>query len=162
MINKVSFQDAVEKALDWLTSGQPVNHVLIDDRDDDEEKDICKSISSSALEQIVAFYCQWTRNSLSEEDHRAMKEIAHIDLNAIKLGILIAIRRKASTRKKTAKINSFRYFLEPIREVSRSQMGRPVSERMLQHTIQEIFKVNPEKRQSIQGTHHDQRSDGAE
>ena len=24
MINKISFQDAVEKALDWLTSGQPV------------------------------------------------------------------------------------------------------------------------------------------
>jgi hypothetical protein len=51
MINKVSFQDAVEKALDWLTSGQPVNHVLIDDQDDDEEKDIGKSISSSAIEQ---------------------------------------------------------------------------------------------------------------
>ena len=68
MINKVSFQDAVEKALDWLTSGQPVNHVLIDDQDDDEEKDIGKSISSSAIEQIGSFYCQWTRNSISDED----------------------------------------------------------------------------------------------
>ena len=37
MINKVDFQDAVEKALDWLTSGQPVNHVLIDDLDDDDK-----------------------------------------------------------------------------------------------------------------------------
>ena len=54
MINKVSFQDAVEKALDWLTSGQPVNHVLIDDQDDDGEKDIGKSISSSAIEQTFS------------------------------------------------------------------------------------------------------------
>jgi type II secretory pathway component PulM len=100
MINKVSFQDAVEKALDWLTSGQPVNHVLIDDQDDDEEKDVCKSISSSAIEQ------------------------------------------------KTTKINSFRYFLNSIREVARSHLGKSVSERMLQHTIQEIFKMNPEARQS--------------
>ncbi len=148
MINKVSFQDAVEKALDWLTSGQPVNHVLIDDQDDDEEKDIGKSISSSVIEQIGSFYCQWTRNSISEEDHRAMAEIAPIDLNVIKLGILIAIRRKASTRKKTAKINSFRYFLNSIREVARSHLGKSVSERMLQHTIQEVFKMNPECRQS--------------
>ena len=148
MINKVSFQDAVEKALDWLTSGQPVNHVLIDDQDDDEEKDIGKSISSSVIEQIGSFYCQWTRNSISDEDHRAMAEIAQIDLNAIKLGILIAIRRKASTRKKTTKINSFRYFLNSIREVARSHLGKSVSERMLQHTIQEIFKMNPEARQS--------------
>jgi hypothetical protein len=81
MINKVSFRDAVERALDWLTSGQPVNHVLIDDQDDDEEKDIGKSISSSAIEQISAFYRQWTKNSISEEDHRAMAEIAQIDLN---------------------------------------------------------------------------------
>ncbi len=36
-INKIDFQDAVEKALDWLTSGQPVNHVLIDDFDDDDK-----------------------------------------------------------------------------------------------------------------------------
>ena len=149
MINKVSFQDAVEKALDWLTSGQPVNHVLIDDQDDDEEKDIGKSISSSVTEQIGSFYCQWTRNSISDEDHRAMAEIAQIDLNAIKLGILIAIRRKASTRKKTTKINSFRYFLNSIREVARSHLGKSVSERMLQHTIQEIFKMNPEARQSV-------------
>ena len=148
MINKVSFQDAVEKALDWLTSGQPVNHVLIDDQDDDEEKDIGKSISSSVIEQVGSFYCQWTRNSISEEDHRAMAEIAQIDLNAIKLGILIAIRRKASTRQKTTKINSFRYFLNSIREVARSHLGKSVSERMLQHTIQEIFTMNPEARQS--------------
>ena len=36
-INKIDFQDAVEKALDWLTSGQPVNHVLIDDLDEDDK-----------------------------------------------------------------------------------------------------------------------------
>ena len=100
------------------------------------------------IEQVGSFYCQWTRNSLSDEDHRAMEEIAQIDLNAIKLGILIAIRRKASTRKKTAKINSFRYFLNSIREVARSHLGKSVSERMLQHTIQEIFKTNPEALQS--------------
>ena len=76
-----------------------------------------------------------------------MAEIANIDLNAIKLGILIAIHRKASTRKKTSKINSFRYFLNSIREVARSQMSRPVSERMLQHAMQEIFKIKPEGRQ---------------
>ena len=150
MINKVSFQDAAEKALDWLTSGQPVNHVLIDDQDDDEEKDLCKSISSSVIEQISSFYCQWTRNSVSEEDRRAMKEIANIDLNVIKLGILIAIRRKASTPKKTGRINSFRYFLNSIREVARSHLGKSVSERMLQHTIQEIFRMNPECRRSDQ------------
>jgi hypothetical protein len=99
---------------------------LIDDQDDDEEdeeKDIGKSISSSVIEQIGPFYCQWTRNAISDEDHRAMAEIAQIDLNAIKLGILIAIRRKASTRKKTAKINSFRYFLNSIREVARSHLA---------------------------------------
>ena len=77
-----------------------------------------------------------------------MAEIAQIDLNAIKLGVLIAIRRKASTRQKTTKINSFRYFLNSIREVARSHLGKSVSERMLQHTIQEIFKMNPEARQS--------------
>jgi hypothetical protein len=121
---------------------------LIDDQDGDEEKDIGKSISSSAIEQIGAFYRQWTKNPISEEDHRAMAEIADIELNAIKLGILIAIHRKASTRKKTSKINSFRYFLNSIREVARSQMSRPVTERMLQHAIQEIFKVRPQGRQS--------------
>jgi hypothetical protein len=141
VINKTSFQDAVEKALDWLTSGQPVNHLLIDDQDDDEPKNTFQSTSSSGIEQIATFYCQWTKNIASEEDHRAMAEIADLDLNTVKLGILIAICRKASSRQAERKINSFRYFLGSIREVARSRMGKAVTERALQTTLRSLLKM---------------------
>ncbi len=144
VINKTSFQDAVERALDWLTSGQPVNHVLIDDRDDDELKNICKSTSSSTLEQMAAFYCQWTKNIITEEDHRAMREIADLDLNTVKLGILVAMCRKASSRQVSRKINSFRYFLGSIREVARSRMGKAVTERILQTTMRSLLSAHPD------------------
>jgi len=144
VINKTSFQDAVERALDWLTSGQPVNHVLIDDQDDDEQGNICKSTSSSALEQMAAFYCQWTKNMITEEDHRAMREIADLDLNTVKLGILVAMCRKASSRQASRKINSFRYFLGSIREVARSRMGKAVTERILRTTMRSLLSAQPD------------------
>ena len=152
VINKTSFQDAVERALDWLTSGQPVNHVLIDDQDDDEQRNICKSTSSSALEQMAAFYCQWTKNTITEEDHRAMREIADLDLNAVKLGILIAMCRKASSRQASRKINSFRYFLGSIREVARSRMGKAVTERILQTTMRSLLRAQPDTPASTKRT----------
>jgi hypothetical protein len=151
-INKVKFQDAVEKGLDWLTSGQPVNHVLIDEWDDDEQRDLCQSTSSSVIQQIAVFYCQWTKNTISEEDHRALGEVAHLDVNTIKLGILIAICRKASSRQASRKIHSFRYFLGSIREVARSRMGKAVTERALQGAMRSLLKMQSETSDSSKGS----------
>ena len=131
-INKIDFQDAVEKALDWLTSGQPVNHVLIDDLDDDDKNN--KLPSSSAVENIAAFYREWTRNTVSEEDLKAIREISSLDQNTIKLGIITAIYRKASS-KGTRKINSFRYFFGTIREVANSKLGGSVTLQRLEQVI---------------------------
>jgi hypothetical protein len=136
-INKIDFQDAVEKALDWLTSGQPVNHVLIDDLDDDKN---IKLTSSSAVENIAAFYREWTRNTVREEDLKAIREISSIDTNTIKLGIITAIYRKASS-KGTRKINSFRYFFGTIREVANSKLGGSVTLERLEQVISLLLKT---------------------
>jgi hypothetical protein len=137
-INKIDFQDAVEKALDWLTSGQPVNHVLIDDLDDDDKN--IKLPSSSAVENIAAFYREWTRNTVSEEDLKAIREISSLDPNTIKLGIITAIYRKASS-KGTRKINSFRYFFGTIREVANSKLGGSVTLQRLEQVISLLLKT---------------------
>jgi hypothetical protein len=136
-INKIDFQDAVEKALDWLTSGQPVNHVLIDDFDDDDKD---KLPSSSAVENIAAFYREWTRNTVSEEDLKAIREMSSLDPNTIKLGIITAIYRKASS-KATRKINSFCYFFGTIREVANSKLGGSVTLQRLEQVISLLLKT---------------------
>jgi hypothetical protein len=146
-VNKIDFQDAVEKALDWLTSGQPVNHVLIDDLDEDDKNN--KLPSSSAVENIAAFYREWTRNTVSEEDLKAIREISSLDPNTIKLGIMTAIYRKASS-KGTRKINSFRYFFGTIREVANSKMGGSVTLQRLEQVISLLLKTR-DNHQPIDG-----------
>jgi hypothetical protein len=99
-INKLDFQDAVELAMDWLT-GQPVNHVLIDDIDEDKETD-----------EIIIFYRKWTGNKIKPKDRTARDEVKRFSDDVCKIGILTAISRAKT------KINSFAYCVPVIEDIA--------------------------------------------
>jgi hypothetical protein len=99
-INKLDFQDAVELAMDWLT-GQPVNHVLIDDIDEDKETD-----------EIIIFYRKWTGNKIKSKDRTARDEVKRFSDDICKIGILTAISRAKT------KINSFAYCVPVIEDIA--------------------------------------------
>jgi len=119
---------------------------LIDDLDDDDKN---KLPSSSAVENIAAFYREWTRNTVSEEGLKAIREISSLDPNTIKLGIITAIYRKASSNG-TRKINSFRYFFGTIREVANSKLGGTVPLQRLEQVISLLLKTK-DNHQSMDG-----------
>jgi hypothetical protein len=99
-INKVEFQDAVETAMDWLTS-QPANHILIDDFDEDKEND-----------EIIIFYRKWTANNIRPKDRAAREEVKRFSDDICKIGILTAISRAKT------KINSFAYCIPVIEDIA--------------------------------------------
>jgi hypothetical protein len=107
-INKYDFQDAVEMAMDWLTSqpvaslpGQLDNHVLIDATDDNKE-----------IDEIIIFYQKWTGNSIKSKDRAAREEVKRFSDDVCKIGILTAISRAK------AKINSFAYCVPVIEDIA--------------------------------------------
>lgn len=103
-LNKVEFQDAVEQALDWLTS-QPVNHVLIDDFEDVGTND-----------DVLIFYHKWTGNKIFPGDKEARETVRKFSDDVCKIGIAISIYRAKT------KINSFKYCIGAIEETS----GTPI------------------------------------
>jgi hypothetical protein len=107
-INKCDFQDAVEIAMDWLTSqpvasltGQLDNHVLIDASDDNKETD-----------EIIIFYRKWTGNNIRPKDRKAREEVRRFSDDICKIGILTAISRAKN------KINSFAYCVPVIEDIA--------------------------------------------
>jgi hypothetical protein len=126
-INKVDFQDAVELAMDWLT-GQPVNHVLIDDFDEDKE-----------IDEIIIFYQKWTGNKIKPKDRTARDEVKRFSNDICKIGILTAILRANS------KINSFKYCVPVIEEIASSTDELPIKDKdiyvkYLQQTVMNVKK----------------------
>lgn len=107
-VNKYDFQDAVEIAMDWLTSqpnhlltSQLDNHVLIDDIDDNKETD-----------ESLIFYQKWTGNKIKPKDRLARESVRKFSNDIIKIGIMTAISRTKT------KINSFAYCIPVIEEVA--------------------------------------------
>jgi hypothetical protein len=107
-INKYDFQDAVEIAMDWLTSqpvasltGQLDNHVLIDDNDDNKETD-----------EIIIFYQKWTGNNIKSKDRKVREDVRKFSDDICKIGILTAISRAKN------KINSFAYCVPVIEDIA--------------------------------------------
>jgi hypothetical protein len=99
-LNKVEFQDAIETAMDWLTS-QPANHILIDDFDVDKE-----------IDEIIIFYRKWTGNNIRPKDRAAREEVKRFSDDVCKIGILTAISRAKT------KINSFAYCVPVIEDIA--------------------------------------------
>ncbi len=114
-INKVEFQDAVETAMDWLTS-QPANHVLIDASDEDKEND-----------EIIIFYRKWTGNNIRPKDRAAREEVKRFSDDICKIGILTAISRAKT------KINSFAYCVPVIEDIAEEAGAIDSKDEYLKH-----------------------------
>jgi hypothetical protein len=114
-INKVDFQDAVETAMDWLTS-QPANHILIDAFDEDKEND-----------EIIIFYRKWTGNNIRPKDRAAREEVKRFSDDICKIGILTAISRAKT------KINSFAYCVPVIEDIAEEAGAIDSKDEYLKH-----------------------------
>jgi hypothetical protein len=99
-MNKIDFQDAVEKAMDYFI-GRPDAHVLIDDFDEDKETD-----------EVIIFYRKWTGNKIKPKDRAAREEVRRFSEEICKIGILTAMSRAKS------KINSFAYCVPVIEDIA--------------------------------------------
>jgi hypothetical protein len=113
-INKIDFQDAIEIAMDWITSekntGYLDNHILIDDIDDKVD------------DEILEFYKNWTGNKISSKDRIARNSVIRLSDSICKIGILVAIDRSKT------KINSFAYCVQVIEQMNeelRAQNVKP-------------------------------------
>ena len=125
---------------------------MIDDRDDDVELNAqTTSSSTSTLSEIAAFYSRWTGNPVTEDDRRAIREIAAIEPNSVKLAIIMGMYRKAGAHGK-GKIRSFRYFLGTIQEVVGSPMGKVTTEHALQSAIKMLVGVKERNDNSGHGS----------
>jgi hypothetical protein len=99
-MNKIDFQDAVEKAMDYFI-GRPDAHVLIDASDDNKETD-----------EIIIFYQKWSGNNIRPKDRKAREEVRRFSDDICKIGILTAISRAKN------KINSFAYCVPVIEDIA--------------------------------------------
>jgi hypothetical protein len=99
-MNKIDFQDAVERAMDYFI-GRPDAHILINDIDEDKETD-----------EIIIFYRKWTGNKIKPKDRTAREEVKRFSDDICKIGILTAISRTKN------KINSFAYCVPVIEDVA--------------------------------------------
>jgi hypothetical protein len=99
-MNKIDFQDAVEKAMDYFI-GRPDAHVLIDASDDNKETD-----------EIIIFYQKWTGNDIKSKDRKAREDVRRFSDDICKIGILTAISRAKN------KINSFAYCVPVIEDIA--------------------------------------------
>jgi hypothetical protein len=126
-MNKVDFQDAVERAMDYFI-GRPDVHVLIDDLDEDKETD-----------EILIFYRKWTGNKIKPKDRNARDGVKRFSNDICKIGILTAILRAKT------KINSFKYCVPVIEEIAASTNELPISDKdtyvkYLQQTVMNVRK----------------------
>jgi hypothetical protein len=126
-MNKVDFQDAVEKAMDYFI-GRPDVHVLIDDSDEDKETD-----------EIIIFYQKWTGNKMKSKDRTAREGVKMFSDEVCKIGILMAILRAKS------KINSLQYCVPVIEEIASTTDEQPIQDKdvyikYLQQTVMNVRK----------------------
>lgn len=133
-----SFQDAVEYAMDWLTSqpvsqltGQPVNQsttLIINDLDQ-------LIINDARAEKILGRYSELSGRRVTTNDIEAFKELSHLDEAVILRGLALAAER---AKKAGKSVNSFRYARNPILEVAAS------SPPMTQNSAQSDFSACPD------------------
>lgn len=100
-VNRVDFQDLVERAVD----GYLDSHVLIDDYDE------------AKTDEVLIFYQLQTGNRVTRKDREALAEVAHLAPHVVKAGVLLSLMRAKK------KINSFRYCLGAIEEMAESGAG---------------------------------------
>jgi hypothetical protein len=99
-MNKIDFQDAVERAMDYFI-GRPDVHILIDDFEEDKE-----------IDEIIIFYQKWTGNKIKPKDRTVREEVKRFSDDICKIGILTAISRAKN------KINSFAYCIPVIEDIA--------------------------------------------
>jgi hypothetical protein len=107
-INKVDFQDAMERGLDWVTGNPGDRLPAINDLND---------IDDTLNEDVINFYEVWTKNKATEKDRKAYEEVSHLAPHIIRTGILISVVRAKN------KINSFRYCIGAIEEAAATNAG---------------------------------------
>jgi len=111
-----SFQDAVEYALDWLTS-QPVNQLtspLVNQSTTLINNDLNNLIINDAKAQkALGKYSQVTGKPATANDHAAYLEVSNLPVEAIERGLEETKRRADKAGKQ---MNSFKYALNVIRE----------------------------------------------
>jgi hypothetical protein len=111
---KISFQDAVEMALDYLT-GLPDPHVLIN-----KKLDNLDDKSSS----ILQFYAKWTRNRPTAKDREALLQIYHLPIGIIHCGIMLSVIRKAMAND-GQRISTLKYCIGAILETEKNNIADP-------------------------------------
>jgi hypothetical protein len=126
-MNKIDFQDAVERAMDYFI-GRPDVHILIDDFEEKKETD-----------EIIIFYQKWTGNNIRPKDRTAREEVKRFSDDICKIGILTAILRAKN------KINSFNYCIPVIEEIAATQDEQPMKDKdvyveYLQQTVMNVRK----------------------
>ncbi len=129
LLNKADFQEAVEFALDWLTSqpvnqltGQPVNQLTTLINNDLNNESV---INDAKAERVFNKYKELTGRQATKKDMQAYGEVAHLEYAVIEHGLHTAIQRAVSAG---SRVNSFRYTLNCIREAasqSSAQQGVP-------------------------------------
>lgn len=120
LLNKVDFQEAVDFAMNWLTSqpvnqltGQPANQLttLINNNINNE-----LVINDEKAKKVFAKYTELTGKPITQKDRDAYQEIAHLDYTLIAGGLETAIRRAGAAG---SRVNSFRYALNCIHEIAK-------------------------------------------
>ena len=104
-VNKVSKQDATERALASMLASEHATKLARIDIDSND---------GSTEDDMLIFYRRWTGNRVTDRDREALKEVEQYHPNIIKAGILITITRAKN------RINSFRYCVGAIEEAAAS------------------------------------------
>lgn len=157
-VNKVSLQDAVERAMDLLTGAVDARASTINDLidyDDDARKNDDDPASSSMLSSgrpdaqldaqknddgensLLNFYAETTGNRVRETDRKAFAEVSHHAPHVIKAGIITSVLRAKS------QIHSFKYCIGAIEEIAESSAGADY----LQYLISQFNKTKKEAKQ---------------
>jgi hypothetical protein len=126
-MNKIDFQDAVEKAMDYFI-GRPDAQVLIDDFDEDKETD-----------EVIIFYRKWTGNKIKPKDRAAREEVKRFSDEICKIGILTAISRAKT------KINSFAYCVPVIEDIAEDSSAIESKGDYLKHLERFIMSIKKGK-----------------
>ena len=120
LLNKVDFQDAVDFAMNWLTSqpvnqltGQPANQLTTLINNDLNNELV---INDEKAKKAFAKYTELTGKPITQKDQEAYREVAHLDFAVIASGLETAIRRAAAAG---SKVNSFRYANNCILEIGK-------------------------------------------
>jgi hypothetical protein len=106
-LNKMDFQEAVEKAMDWLTS-QPVSSLTTYQFDDQ---------NNGEIDEVIILYRRLTGNRWTKKDDEARSEVAQYAAHIQMCGVVLSLLRTKN------RINSFRYCLGAIHEVGQANPG---------------------------------------